>query len=262
MSHAGGVYRPDGGAEDRRVGDRATAAVVTSTAGGIVVLDVSGSFPAAATAANEALRRTLFAQPRAVACDLSAVVGEPDDGTWRRLLDTGGYLEHWPGTRLALVTRDRAPSHVQDDPVGREAVVGSSLAEALAALSGIPAARTARIHLAANPRASRAARDFVSRTCLDWQLQHGIPSAVLVVSELVTNSLAHAGTDVDITLSAVGTKLCLTVVDGNEDPPRLVRAPLERGRGRGMHVVEGFSRAWGSLPGPDRGKAVWVVIDA
>jgi hypothetical protein len=235
---------------------------VTSTADGVTVLEVTGSFPAAAAAANEALLRTLFHQPPVVACDLSAVTGEPDDGTLRRLLDTGGYLDHWPGTRLALVTRDRRPPYVQDVPVGPEFVVGSSLAEALTALAANPAARTAQIHLAVHPRASRAARDFVSRTCLDWRLQHGIPSAVLVVSELVTNSLAHAGTDVDVTLSAVGTKLCLAVADGNPDPPRLVRAGSEQGRGRGMHVVEGFSRAWGSLPGPEGGKAVWVVIDA
>jgi anti-sigma regulatory factor (Ser/Thr protein kinase) len=262
MSHAGGVRRPGGGAGDRRVGDRETAAVVTSTADGILVLEVTGSFPAAAAAANEALLRTLFHQPEAVACDLSAVAGDLDDGTMRLLLDTGGYLEHWPGTRLALVTGDHRPRRRPDDSAGPDVLVGESLAEALAALAGVPTARTARLHLAADPRASRAARDFVSRTCLDWRLQHGIPSAVLVVSELVTNSLAHAGTDVDITLSAVGNKLRLAVQDGNDDPPRLVRAGSEQGRGRGMHVVEGFSRAWGSLPGPDGGKAVWVVIDA
>ena len=60
MSHAGGVYRPGGGAGDRRVGDRGTAAVVTSSTDGIAVLEVTGSFPAAAAAANEALLRTLF----------------------------------------------------------------------------------------------------------------------------------------------------------------------------------------------------------
>jgi hypothetical protein len=261
MSQSGDVYRPEGGSGDRRVGDGGTAAVVTSSAEGITVLEVTGTYPAAAVAANEALLRTLFDQPRAVACDLSAVAGEPDDGSLRRLLDTGGYLEHWPGTRLALVTRTRRPPYVQDRWGGPEIAVGSSLAEALAALSAIPAARTARIHLAAHPRASRAARDFVSRCCLDWRLQHGIPSAVLVVSELVTNSLAHAGTEIDVTLSAVGTTLCLAVLDGNGDPPRLVRSGSKQGRGRGMHVVEGFSRAWGSLPGPDGGKSVWVVID-
>ena len=136
------------------------------------------------------------------------------------------------------------------------------MTEALDALSGVPASRTAAIQLTAHPRASRAARDFVSRTCLDWRLPHGIPSAVLVVSELVTNAISHAGTDVEVSLSALGNRLRLAVQDGNDDPPRLVRAGAELGRGRGMHVVDGFSRAWGSLPGPDGGKAVWVVIDA
>ena len=262
MSQAGGVSRPEGGAGDRRVGDRATAAVVTSSTDGIAVLEVTGSFPAAAAAANEALLRTLCQQPYAVACDLSAVAGHLDDGTLRRLLDTGGYLEHWPGTRLALVIRDRDRAGFPDSSTGADVLVGGSLSEALDALSDVPGVRTAAITLTAHPRASRAARDFVSRTCLDWQLPHGIPSAVLVVSELVTNAVRHAGTDVEVSLSALGNRLRLAVRDGNDDPPRLIRAGAEPGRGRGMHVVEGFSRAWGSLPGPDGGKAVWVVIDA
>jgi len=235
---------------------------VTSSTDGIAVLEVTGSFPAAAAAANDALLRALFRQPHTVACDVSAVAGDLDDGTLRRLLDTGGYLEHWPGTRLALVTRDRRPAGPHDGPPWADVLVGGSLAEALDSLSVVPASRTAEIQLAARPRASRAARDFVSRTCLDWRLPHGISSAVLVVSELVTNAVSHAGTNVDVSLSALGNRLRLSVQDGSDDPPRLVRAGAELGRGRGMHVVEGFSRAWGSLPGPEGGKAVWVVIDA
>ena len=262
MADSGGD-RPGGGAGDRRVGDHDTAAVVTSSTDGVAVLEVTGSFPAAADVANEALLRTLFQQPHTVACDLSAVAGDLDDTTLRRLLDTGGYLEHWPGTRLALVTRHRRrPTGPDDGSPWADVLVGRSLAEALEALSAVPASRSAEIQLAAQPRASRAARDFVSRTCLDWRLPHGIPSAVLVVSELVTNAVRHAGTDVEVTLAALGNRLRLAVHDGNDDPPRLVRAGAELGRGRGMHVVEGFSRAWGSLPGPGGGKAVWVVIDA
>ena len=85
---------------------------------------------------------------------------------------------------------------------------------------------------------------------------------MLVVSELVTNGLNHAGTEMDITLSSLGDRVRLAVHDGADAPPVVLPPGDRHGRGRGMHVVEGFSRAWGSLPGPQGGKAVWVVFDA
>jgi hypothetical protein len=78
----------------------------------------------------------------------------------------------------------------------------------------------------------------------------------------VTNGLLHAGTPLEISLSEAGSRMRLAVCDGSQEPPRLVRAVAERGKGRGMHVVEGFARAWGTLPGPNGSKAVWAILDA
>ena len=39
------------------------------------------------------------------------------------------------------------------------------------------------------------------------------------------------------------------------------RADIERSNGRGLLLVEAFSRAWGSLPANDRGKVTWAVLD-
>ena len=249
--------RPGGGSS----GAHSDAAVVTTMDDGVAVLDVTGSFPGAAAAANRAIRRALFREPRAIACDLSAVQGDLDGTALDQLVDTGGHLEHWPGTCLALV----GPADRFGDTVatagGGVLLLAATLPEAMLAMSERPRASTAGIHLEAHPRASRAARDFVSRTCLDWRRPHGIPSAVLVVSELVTNGLIHSGTDLDVTLAAVGSRLRLAVYDGHVAAPRMLRAGAEHGKARGMHLVAGFSRAWGSLPGPDGGKAVWAVLD-
>jgi len=247
---------------NRRAGERTNAAVVTSHNDGVALLEVTGSFPEAAAAANSALQRALFHDPRGIACDVSAVTGQLDEDGLVQMIDTGGLLEHWPGTRLVLVGRDGALRRLLTRPSAAHLLVETTVSEALLALSRSPDGRAARIHLDPHPRASRAARDFVSRTCLDWQRPHDIPAAVLVVSELVTNGLTHAGTPIEVTLSAAGSGLRLTVYDGNDAPPRVLRAGAEYGKGRGMYVVEGFSRAWGSLPGPDGGKAVWVVLDA
>jgi hypothetical protein len=198
----------------------------------------------------------------AVACDLSAVTGQLDEDTLQLLLDTGGHMEHWPGTRLALVdAHDRLGAFANAASAGHVSS-GINVRDALLALPATPSPSTARIHLDHHPRAPRTARDFVSRTCLDWQHPDVIGSAVLVISELVTNGLVHAGTDVDVAISAVDGLLRLAVYDGAEEPPRMLPGPGRRGKGRGLHIVEGFSRAWGSLPGPGTGKVVWAVLGA
>jgi hypothetical protein len=216
--------------------------------GTTVVLEVDGSFPSAASVANAALRRALSLDPTVVTCDLSGVTGDLDERTRRELLDTGGYLDHWSGTVVVLV----APRGAGDEPT-QSRHPGPS--------PGPSATRPrARLHLEPLPRASRTARDFVSRTCLDWQLTHVIGSAVLVVSELVTNGVTHAGTPLDVSMSTTGDRLLLGVHDGSDELPR-VAPRTGPGRGHGLHIVAGCSRAWGWLPLPDRGKVAWAVLD-
>jgi hypothetical protein len=259
MSQPGRAALPGGGSGKHPAADARPTSVVSSSDKGVVLLEVAGSFPTVAATANAALRRAVSRHPVAVVCDLTAVEGAPDEGTLAELTDTGGYLEHWPGCRLILVIdAERADRFV---PKVRRVVI-SSRGDATLAVSDVPSRRSAQIRLTPHPRSSRAARDFVSRTCLDWRLVHGMSSAVLCVSELVTNSLSHAGTDIEVALSSVGPRLLLAVHDGSSEMPRLLRSRSEHGKGRGMHIVAGFSHAWGSLPAPDGGKAVWVVIHA
>ena len=85
------VDEPDEPSSPRRVG-------VT------VGLDLAGSFPAAAEVGNAALLRALTIDPAVVRFDLSRVTGALDGRALRQLLDTGGLLEHWPGTAVVLVT--------------------------------------------------------------------------------------------------------------------------------------------------------------
>ena len=214
--------------------------------GASAVIDVIGTLPAAAGIANAELLRVLSLDPATVTCDLSGVTGDLDERALRQLLDTGGLLEHWPGTAVVLVTPQRV-----DAPLLAQYGVGRE-----------PVARpTAGIHLDPHPRAVRSARDFVSRTCLDWQLPHVIGSAVLVVGELVTNGLAYTGTALDVTASVTGGRLLVGVHDGSPQRPQLPAPRSGSTRGHGLHLVAGFSRAWGSLPRADGGKVVWAVLD-
>ena len=116
------------------------------------------------------------------------------------------------------------------------------------------------LRLAPHPTAPRASRDFVGRTLLDWRLSEHIATACLVVSELVTNAMIHAGTDIEVTLSEERGAIRIAVGDLGPDLP--VERPAAVGEhGRGLTIVAGLSSAWGVLPSPAGGKVVWAVLD-
>jgi hypothetical protein len=116
------------------------------------------------------------------------------------------------------------------------------------------------LHLAAHPTAPRAARNFVTRTLLDWRLTRVIPFASLLFSELVASSSVHAGTDIDV--SVVWDRGALRLTVGDHGPALPGQPSVHRIRGRGLTVVAGLSRAFGVLPAPGGGDVVWAVLDA
>lgn len=86
-------------------------------------------------------------------------------------------------------------------------------------------------------------------------------SLQLIVSEIVTNALIHAGSDVDVRLRAFDDHVRLEVRDSGSNPP--VPSPLaldeeenaEAEHGRGLLIVEALGGAWYSSPN-GRGKTV------
>jgi hypothetical protein len=236
--------------------------------GGSVVITVEGAVPAAAVTANAQLRRALSLDPMTLTFDLSAVTSVLDEGGLDQLLDTGGLLEHWPGTSVVLMTSQRVEGLLLARYGSRPTVlVRAAPAGPTTTGHGSSGRRTAvrltaRRHLDPHPRAGRSARDFVTRTCLDWQLPQVIGAAVLVTGELVTNGLTHAGTALDVAISATDGRLLLGIHDGSDERPVLPPPWSGSSRGHGLHLVAGFSRAWGWLPRPEGGKVVWAVLDA
>ena len=87
----------------------------------------------------------------------------------------------------------------------------------------------------------------------------------LVTSEVVTNALIHAGSDVDVRLRAFADHVRLEVRDSDSNPP--VPSPFslsEEGNsqaehGRGLFLVEALARAWNTSPN-GRGKTVWLDV--
>jgi hypothetical protein len=84
-----------------------------------------------------------------------------------------------------------------------------------------------------------------------------------VVSELVTNAVVHARTDLLVTVARRARGLYLAVRDGQPERPRL--APAGIGcpdvHGRGLFIVEHVASAWGTVPTHDgTGKVVWASV--
>jgi anti-sigma regulatory factor (Ser/Thr protein kinase) len=107
----------------------------------------------------------------------------------------------------------------------------------------------------------RAARDLVSRALVDWRLSQQISDVCLVVSELVTNAMIHAGTDIDVTLAEHRRSVRVAVRDHSYVRPVQQDGRSDEG-GRGLGIVAELASSWGVLPHSDGGKVVWAVFNA
>jgi anti-sigma regulatory factor (Ser/Thr protein kinase) len=108
--------------------------------------------------------------------------------------------------------------------------------------------------------APRAARDFVGRVFQAWHVPDWTEPVCLVVSELVTNAVQHAGTLVTLRLVPTATGVVVEVDDAAEGVPRLVPADHRTGGGLGLAMVDRLSEDWGFEERPGGGKTVWARL--
>ena len=227
----------------------------------VVVLAFSGKLGGVIEDLDRSIQRALADGPRGVVCDLSAVYEGAGPGAVELLATAGRHVRDWPGILVVVAGAKRRVREVlRVHPLGGYLLLSPSVGEAVSAVLETPTPLIEWQRLAPHPTAPRASRNFVSRTLLDWGLGRLIPSASLVVSELVTNSTIHAGSDVDVSISWDREALRLTVRDNSFELPRQ-RFPRFDQNGRGISVVAGLSRAFGVLP-TDDGKVVWAVLNA
>ena len=111
------------------------------------------------------------------------------------------------------------------------------------------------------PAAVRSARRLVTTTLEEWGLPHLVEYAALLVSEVVTNAVLHARSDVEVEIRCVDEVVRVSVLDGATRPPERRRHGLHAGTGRGLGMVEALSLRWGSEAAdlPFR-KAVWFEL--
>jgi anti-sigma regulatory factor (Ser/Thr protein kinase) len=119
----------------------------------------------------------------------------------------------------------------------------------------------ASVRLRAAPESIGVARRSVRRSLEGWGLEHLVHVACLLVSELSTNAVLHARTDLEVLVERRAGCVRVTVLDGS---PRLAvrrRYGLDAGTGRGLGMVEAMAARWGCEDGPAPwAKGVWFEL--
>jgi anti-sigma regulatory factor (Ser/Thr protein kinase) len=119
----------------------------------------------------------------------------------------------------------------------------------------------AHIDLLDDLQAPRAARRATRAILKGWGYRDdaALEAVELVVTELVTNALRHAGGGFQLQLQS-GRSLRVAVADGSALVP-VARAMDDEGEsGRGVHIVTELARDWGVEEREGGGKRIWVDL--
>jgi anti-sigma regulatory factor (Ser/Thr protein kinase) len=120
--------------------------------------------------------------------------------------------------------------------------------------------RPRRIALAAGPAAPAEARRQVRAAIDAWDVPVDPEVAVLLTSELVTNSIRHEpGETVLLSITCVCGQLRVDVHDTSCSVPVPADAPPDAEAGRGLMLVASLSADWGYRRTP-AGKAVYFTL--
>ncbi|MFI6129635.1 SpoIIE family protein phosphatase [Micromonospora sp. NPDC051141] len=142
-------------------------------------------------------------------------------------------------------------------------------AEAGPTLSGGADEHVRRVRLPADRRTPAAARALVRAMLLEADLPELLNEALLLTTELTTNAVEHARTELDIEVEADPAGFTVTVTDFASGPVdelvvgvRNTTADITEvaARGRGLLLVDHFASRWGTTYLPT-GKGVWFRLD-
>ncbi|GIM92924.1 hypothetical protein Ato02nite_047170 [Paractinoplanes toevensis] len=126
-----------------------------------------------------------------------------------------------------------------------------------------------RVRLPNDRRTPAAARALVRSVLEDAGLDALLNEALLLTTELSTNAVVHANTELDIEVSADRTGLTVTVTDFAPGPvEQLAVGPRNESvdigevaeRGRGLLLVDHFASRWGTVH-EGTGKGVWFRLE-
>ncbi|GAA2596708.1 SpoIIE family protein phosphatase [Streptomyces axinellae] len=141
---------------------------------------------------------------------------------------------------------------------GERARAGAAGESAVAVPGPREISRKVGTELPGNALAAGAARSFMRAALDEWGARGPLTDdAVLLVSELVTNAVVHAGTSVELECRYASGIVYAEITDRH--PARAVTSRDEAGHGHGLRLVSALAKEWGISYRRDR-KAVWFQL--
>ncbi|MFF9220646.1 ATP-binding SpoIIE family protein phosphatase [Streptomyces viridosporus] len=115
----------------------------------------------------------------------------------------------------------------------------------------------------AEPERVAAARQQLRELLHDWSSPDQVDSAVLLLSETLTNVLVHTDTDAllvaEVTGGRGGRRMRIEVTDAGDDLPHRRRPGELASSGRGLLLIELLAHTWGVAPRGE-GKSIWFEL--
>ncbi|GAA3201450.1 SpoIIE family protein phosphatase [Streptomyces virens] len=126
-----------------------------------------------------------------------------------------------------------------------------------------PVRRTMLTVAQAEPERIASARQQLRELLHDWSSADQVDSAVLLLSEVLTNVLVHTDADAlllaEVTDGGDGRRMRIEVTDSGDDLPHVRRPGELASSGRGLLMVELLSHSWGVAPRGE-GKSIWFEL--
>jgi hypothetical protein len=227
---------------------------VAGPAGTAAVVRLAGPLTLeTAPRARTHLLKAVAGQPVVVVADV-AELEVPDEVTLTLFPTVAQHAAAWPGIPLVLAApSQRLRAALERTTVMRNVPVAATVTAACAAVDRTPPRRLTEL-VAGRPEAVSTARAMVRAACLRWGQSAVSETAELIISELASNAVRHAGGIIEISVSLRRRYLHLAVRDQTLDEAR-----IGHGDGRGLLLVDAMAIGWGSTQLPD-GKVVWATL--
>jgi CheY-like chemotaxis protein len=108
---------------------------------------------------------------------------------------------------------------------------------------------------------ARDARVFAADLLAQWGVGELADDVLLVVTELVNNAVTHAMSGCTLRISVSAVSVRIEVTDEGSGTPDPLPPSMTRNHGRGLHLVDALTAAWGFEPMIDGGgKTVWAEL--
>ena len=111
-----------------------------------------------------------------------------------------------------------------------------------------------------DPRAARAARDFLAGFLPQAELEDIRETCVLLVSEVVTNALRHTDGQIHLAVWRYQDRMRVEVSDEEDRPPVIGVTDVLDESGRGVPLMDALADSWGTAP-HRAGKIVWFELN-